>query len=785
MSIPDYPLEQTLDFKFTSRAFATGIPTVLAGSPVVEIYEDNSDTQITDAETLSVDFNSVVGLNNLRVVATAANGFESGKTYSAVLSVGTVDGVSVVGEVVAQWSIERSPALRLNTTATEALEDQFDGTGLVGDTYPLRQDQGASISGGLAVHEVATSVGTIVGSEQGLADTGSSNTTYWTGDDDGAGAEFIFRFVPTDTDSSPGDLHFEGFYNEPGAPFDNSATLETYNFQNVQWDTQETFTNAAENESHDNQLSRAYASPGSDTIEGVPVTIGDVLVKFQQTSQETGDAVLNIDKMTVGFISAALTAGEIVDEWESQSQDDPSGFHVNLQEWIGVVPLALSSQQVQTDLTAIHGTGLNETAGELAARFSGFFGQATAGFSVATPLADFQATGFNTVEPDPAGTASTLHDTTNALINGISNVTRLSVGLATYLERPPSSNKAVKVVVALKDLDGNMEDPDGNQLALTVSNSGGTSRNSLLFQDFALTTALDAGTGTFSTYKQLERTSTGLYFFYIKVAFDATEEEWLAQFGWEEDAIALYELRATQVTDAANDLGILLTRVTEARMAELDPANLPADINLILEGTGTTLPAQITALENLSSAGAQAAADAALVANHLDHLFKTDYDPASKPGTATALLNELVQNNGSGVSQFTVIALVQAPSGSGSTPAVIADAVWNELQAGHVIAGSFGLFLDAKVSDAGGGGNIGSGSVEVCIVTKDSSNNPLDGVEVWITTDSAGTNVVAGVIVSDAAGKTNFLLDAASYYAWRQLAGTNFTNPQAFTVVDP
>jgi hypothetical protein len=110
-----------LDFKFTTRAFATGIPTVLAGSPVVEIYEDNSTTQITAAETLTVDFDSVVGLNNLRVVATAANGFESGKTYSAVLSAGTVGGVSVVGEVVAQFSIERSPALR-PTTANRTLD---------------------------------------------------------------------------------------------------------------------------------------------------------------------------------------------------------------------------------------------------------------------------------------------------------------------------------------------------------------------------------------------------------------------------------------------------------------------------------------------------------------------------------------------------------------------------------------------------------------------------------------------------------------------------------------
>jgi|DEB0MinimDraft_4_1074332.scaffolds.fasta_scaffold00439_3 Rieske Fe-S protein len=76
----------------------------------------------------------------------------------------------------------------------------------------------------------------------------------------------------------------------------------------------------------------------------------------------------------------------------------------------------------------------------------------------------------------------------------------------------------------------------------------------------------------------------------------------------------------------------------------------------------------------------------ALVAIHLDHLLAVDYDPASKPGTSTALLNELIGDDG-GVSQFTANALENATS---ATAAAIADAVWDELQAGHVTAGSFG-----------------------------------------------------------------------------------------------
>jgi hypothetical protein len=102
----DITLANTEYFKFTTRAFATGIPTTLAGSPVISAYEDNSITQITAGITLGVDHDSVAGLNLITVVATGANGFEAGKHYSLTVTTGTVGGVSVVGEVVGEFTIE-------------------------------------------------------------------------------------------------------------------------------------------------------------------------------------------------------------------------------------------------------------------------------------------------------------------------------------------------------------------------------------------------------------------------------------------------------------------------------------------------------------------------------------------------------------------------------------------------------------------------------------------------------------------------------------------------------
>ena len=42
----DYQLDDTLFLPFTTRAFATGVPTTLAGTPLVDIYEDVTSTPI-------------------------------------------------------------------------------------------------------------------------------------------------------------------------------------------------------------------------------------------------------------------------------------------------------------------------------------------------------------------------------------------------------------------------------------------------------------------------------------------------------------------------------------------------------------------------------------------------------------------------------------------------------------------------------------------------------------------------------------------------------------------
>ena len=110
----DFALGTTVYAKFCTVT-TTGAPTQLAGTPAVSIYENDDNTQITAGVTLTVDEDGVTGLNQLAIVASSGNGYEVGKFYDAVITTGTVGGTSVVGYVVASFTIEATAALRPTT----------------------------------------------------------------------------------------------------------------------------------------------------------------------------------------------------------------------------------------------------------------------------------------------------------------------------------------------------------------------------------------------------------------------------------------------------------------------------------------------------------------------------------------------------------------------------------------------------------------------------------------------------------------------------------------------
>lgn len=109
-----------------------------------------------------------------------------------------------------------------------------------------------------------------------------------------------------------------------------------------------------------------------------------------------------------------------------------------------------------------------------------------------------------------------------------------------------------------------------------------------------------------------------------------------------------------------------------------------------------------------------AEADTALSDIHLDHLLAVDYNPAAKPGVATALFNELVENDG-GLSRYTANALEQAPGG-GTNPNVLVDTILTLTDQTHFVLAA--------------GSNNDDAYKDQAIVMYDASNSDFPSVRV-------------------------------------------------------
>ena len=188
----DYLPGDTIDFKFTTIRPSTGAPFTLAGTPALSVYKNNSTTQTTTGVTLTVDFDSVTGLNHVRIVTSDAF-YVAGDNYDVVITTGTVDSVSAVGYVVGRFSLAKVAALR-PTTAGRTLDVSAGGEAgidlanvgspntplnLSGTTISTSQ-QVASVSG--AVGSVTGNVGgNVVGSVGSVVGTVTANTTQLAG----------------------------------------------------------------------------------------------------------------------------------------------------------------------------------------------------------------------------------------------------------------------------------------------------------------------------------------------------------------------------------------------------------------------------------------------------------------------------------------------------------------------------------------------------------------------------------------------------------------------------
>lgn len=120
----DFDLSTVIYGKFTTFRPSTGAAYTLAGTPALSVYKDNSVTQSTTGVTLTADFDSVTGLNHF-AIDTSADGtfYSSGSFFDIVITTGTVDSVSVVGSVVASFTLRKNSALKPTTAGRTLVVD--------------------------------------------------------------------------------------------------------------------------------------------------------------------------------------------------------------------------------------------------------------------------------------------------------------------------------------------------------------------------------------------------------------------------------------------------------------------------------------------------------------------------------------------------------------------------------------------------------------------------------------------------------------------------------------
>lgn len=326
----EHDIDEYLTFAITTSQFSSGAGTDATGSPAYAIYEDETAAEVVSGTLAKLDDGGTIGFYTERVQLTDAN-FDVGKMYTIYITA-TVD--SVAGTATHAFKMRAAPiavaSVQLSATAAANLEDTYDGTGYADDVAPATQLQISTLAGGIAVSTTATGI-TISepgGGEQTLtyAATATHDGVYHevASDDVGDDIDFYYTFNTGDGMNLPVAFHFHGYYEDNNAPANSTMVIQSYNFNIADWDTIATLTDSAV----DIDLNLPLHVHDVDSDGG---GAGDVRIRFNLTTPEVSQNV-RIDHATVLYVTGGLTASAVVDEWKTQSQADPTDFHVNLLE---------------------------------------------------------------------------------------------------------------------------------------------------------------------------------------------------------------------------------------------------------------------------------------------------------------------------------------------------------------------------------------------------------------------------------------------------------------------
>ena len=156
--------EDATVYKWFNTVGSDGSPITIGGTAAAQVYKNGGTTQITAGVTVTEDFDGVTGLHLLTVDMSADAAYTTGADYVAVLSVGTADGVSIVGGCVVQWSCENR---RVNAIKDGAITTNTFDTGVLATDADIAD---AVWDEPRADHATADTFG------EGIATTSAANT---------------------------------------------------------------------------------------------------------------------------------------------------------------------------------------------------------------------------------------------------------------------------------------------------------------------------------------------------------------------------------------------------------------------------------------------------------------------------------------------------------------------------------------------------------------------------------------------------------------------------------
>jgi len=266
----DYDTATVIYGKFATFRPSTGACFTLGGTPALSVYKDSSTTESTAGVTLTPDFDSRTGLNHF-AIDTSADGtfYAAGSNFDVVITAGTVDSVSVVGAVVAHFTLRKNSALKPATAGRTLV---VDAAGLA-DSNTVKQ--GPSGSG---VPQTARDMGASVLLSPGTG-TGQIDLTA------GIPKANLTQILGTALTETAGQLAagFKKFFNiaSPAATMDHGILVDTVT----------NLTNAPSDSSGTTTLLARLTAPRATNLDNLDATVSSRLASASYTAPPSAASI--------------------------------------------------------------------------------------------------------------------------------------------------------------------------------------------------------------------------------------------------------------------------------------------------------------------------------------------------------------------------------------------------------------------------------------------------------------------------------------------------------------